>query len=905
VSLLGTVPRRLCLAAALALFGLGAGSCDSTGGSVAPGPSCGNGVVDGSEECDGEAFGEETCADLGFQGGTLGCEASCKLDSSSCCNDECEEGDSICQSNRVATCTRTAAGCKQWVTGNDCSASGMVCAPLGNTARCRSVSCADQCTELGATHCNGNQVESCTTDAEGCAKWKASVDCASVDKQCNDSSGQAGCVAGCPDPCTLGERRCDGNVVQACETVGTCPGWVSDLDCSERGESCLETEGRAGCISGCANKCIAEEVQTCLSDVVHTCTADEGGCLDWVATEDCKAAELSCKFASGGKAFCQGPCADPCTTVGELRCSSVLIQECKALPANCNAWQTITTCPSGQACADTGGTAECAAGTKTGEDCRTAWPISAGANSVAWTATKNDYLTPAPRCGTSQYGVKGPDLVLHYTAPFTGTVDFTIGKAAGQRVSVYVSTASCGNTANLVACASDQTGTTLGASFGVEQGITYFFYLAGTTSETSLPKPLNLQLTEIDCATFSARAVKLSPANGETTRSLLPKLVADFDTAVVTTAGEITVSGDKGTNLVYTLPSPAVAFTNSNKTLTVSPEITFPAGEQITVSWTGLTDARCKNPLAAANWTFTIASPPCAPGAGGLLGARFSRRSTALGSTTYNYLVADSRASGYLYIGNATTIERLSKVGTSLQSIISLAGLSSSIHIGYEMVVDADDIFTLKDRTSGEVGWVWRLSSDSGATWSVEDFATMPAKGPTAAPYSGAAYKGKLYALTRSTNSTTKTQIWSVPIGTPPNAAVLEREIAEQYCTGLAVDDGYYYMACGPSTNYRLIRVSRTTGTILTLASSQPFNTTRNFVVAQDTNADGSADYLYYKGASGDVFFVCNPASATRHVDTLVSYAAAGSSHYGLTLDAAQGVLFAWDGTARQLIKIE
>lgn len=48
-------------------------------------PECGNGVVEGTEECDGEALNNKTCANIpGFSGGTLACTASCTYDTANC-----------------------------------------------------------------------------------------------------------------------------------------------------------------------------------------------------------------------------------------------------------------------------------------------------------------------------------------------------------------------------------------------------------------------------------------------------------------------------------------------------------------------------------------------------------------------------------------------------------------------------------------------------------------------------------------------------------------------------------------------------------------------------------------------------------------------------------------------------
>ena len=48
-------------------------------------PTCGNGVVDAAEQCDGTALGGATCASLGFTlGGTLACTAGCGYDLRGC-----------------------------------------------------------------------------------------------------------------------------------------------------------------------------------------------------------------------------------------------------------------------------------------------------------------------------------------------------------------------------------------------------------------------------------------------------------------------------------------------------------------------------------------------------------------------------------------------------------------------------------------------------------------------------------------------------------------------------------------------------------------------------------------------------------------------------------------------------
>ncbi len=45
---------------------------------------CGNGVIEGLEDCDGARLGGTTCEDLGEPPGTLGCTEQCTFDPSGC-----------------------------------------------------------------------------------------------------------------------------------------------------------------------------------------------------------------------------------------------------------------------------------------------------------------------------------------------------------------------------------------------------------------------------------------------------------------------------------------------------------------------------------------------------------------------------------------------------------------------------------------------------------------------------------------------------------------------------------------------------------------------------------------------------------------------------------------------------
>jgi hypothetical protein len=95
------------------------------------------------------------------------------------------------------------------------------------------------------------------------------------------------------------------------------------------------------------------------------------------------------------------------------------------------------------------------------------------------------------------------------------------------------------------------------------------------------------------------------------------------------------------------------------------------------------------------------------------------------------------------------------------------------------------------------------------------------------------------------------------------------------------------------------------TGVTTLITDQFPLISTKSPVIADDVNNDGTADYLYYKGYRADVYFVCNPASATPYADILVNYGPGTSSNYGLGLDRVNNRLYAWEYTTKQIVMID
>jgi hypothetical protein len=68
--------------------------------------SCGDGVVNPGEACDGGNLNGWSCGLLGFAGGAISCDASCQLDDGACtmCGNGVIDGDEECDGADRPTC---------------------------------------------------------------------------------------------------------------------------------------------------------------------------------------------------------------------------------------------------------------------------------------------------------------------------------------------------------------------------------------------------------------------------------------------------------------------------------------------------------------------------------------------------------------------------------------------------------------------------------------------------------------------------------------------------------------------------------------------------------------------------------------------------------------------------------
>ena len=104
-------------------------------------PYCGDGNVDvgQGEECDGNSMNGETCATLGFLGGTLNCDLQCQFDTSNCqepiCGNDTREATELCDGTDL--------------NGETCITRGYLEGSLG---------CESDCMAFDETGCSGHPV---------------------------------------------------------------------------------------------------------------------------------------------------------------------------------------------------------------------------------------------------------------------------------------------------------------------------------------------------------------------------------------------------------------------------------------------------------------------------------------------------------------------------------------------------------------------------------------------------------------------------------------------------------------------------------------------------------------------------------------------------------------------------
>ena len=156
--------------------------------------SCGNGIVENSEICDGTDLDGVDCQSLGYEGGTLACQSDCSaFDVSGCAGSSC--GDDVIDANEF--CDGSA------LDGESCEGLGFSGGDLGCTADCLDYDlsmCEETCDQGEAEMCEGYFIISegeCVDWCPwaGCAHETCMSDCL-VENQTTLTScyAEAGCI---------------------------------------------------------------------------------------------------------------------------------------------------------------------------------------------------------------------------------------------------------------------------------------------------------------------------------------------------------------------------------------------------------------------------------------------------------------------------------------------------------------------------------------------------------------------------------------------------------------------------------------------------------------------------------------------------------------------------------------
>ena len=262
---------------------------------IDPGPTCGDDLLEGDESCDGTDLGGETCITRGFDGGELGCDASCGFDTSECFDevpqtcgdDELNQETEACDGNDLAgeTCLTQGFDGGTLACSESCGfdTSGCVFDPvcgddLINTDEeaCDGADLAEQtCETLGFDGGSLACSDTCGFDTSGCTtdpicgdstinQTSESCDGDDLNGETCVSQGFDGGTLACSDTCGFDTSGCtidpicgDAEVNQPSES---CDG--IDLD----GETCL-TQGFDGGTLACNTSC-GFDTSACTTDPI-------------------------------------------------------------------------------------------------------------------------------------------------------------------------------------------------------------------------------------------------------------------------------------------------------------------------------------------------------------------------------------------------------------------------------------------------------------------------------------------------------------------------------------------------------------------------------------------------------------------------------------------------------------
>ena len=301
----------------------------------------------------------------------------------------------------------------------------------------------------------------------------------------------------------------------------------------------------------------------------------------------------------------------------------------------------------------------------------------------------------------------------------------------------------------------------------------------------------------------------------------------------------------------------------------------------------------------------TFTAPPCSRGTGGLVGTTSTMLvvdSTFPSNVTG--LATDTSTSGYVYWVNDGSgfstngdLERFDKVTGVSEDVAALVPGLNLPDIG-QIHVDAtgDDIYLTSADSSCTTDCVWRISSDGGQTFTLDALGDFTTLSPNDDFNGIVEYDGTIFVIT---DDFTEAELYSMPASasstTVPTLLGSFQDLGD--CQGLAADDDYIYTLCDDDSGgvtEGIVRIDRTTFGFEIQEFDLGFITgsTGGQIYADDTDADGLADFLYAQGDSGNQHYVCDPTGALPWFSGALG---GDGDDEGLAYDAANQVIWQID----------
>jgi hypothetical protein len=198
--------------------------------------------------------------------GAVDCaDDDCAGDPGCGCTDACTpEGETRCAAagEVVETCAVGADECLAWVGGTDCAATGGICDDSGLEGASCVTPCTHACAPEGGTECDGDVINTCQVGGDGCRGWVAGTDCAATGGNCDDSGPEATCVsvAGCVAAGGICESsgefpQCGSNrepldpldMQRDCMDIQACCVAAEGTPCADAGFGCYPPSDLGGC----------------------------------------------------------------------------------------------------------------------------------------------------------------------------------------------------------------------------------------------------------------------------------------------------------------------------------------------------------------------------------------------------------------------------------------------------------------------------------------------------------------------------------------------------------------------------------------------------------------------------------------------------------------------------------